>query len=920
MSGHHRARPTCGACDAPAVQPTPCADRRAHPARHPSENYWFRRHEAAYALVDRVRRPGAAWSSRPAAARGTAPTCCAAAGAGSCWRSTTTRPRSRHAARGYPRGRAGRGPTSPRCRSPTARVDVVVSLQVVEHLWDQPASSPSAGGCCGRAGRCVVTTPNRLTFSPGWAERGRSTRSTSASSTPTELADAAGGRRVRRSSRLLGLRHGPRLRRYDARVRLAGRTRSWPAPPATLARRSCGARVRAVAAEDFVLGADDSTARSTSSRWRSAAVVASGHAGRHASAWCCTPTCRGWRTTAPGRSARSGCTRRGHRLLPPLFDAARPAGRRGAPGPAHPRRDAGAGRAARRPVLPARAAHLARRLAAARGGAGGPPRAASRAGARTSSGPRSERWPPRGPLAAGGVAGAAAAGRRRRGRAARRAGHAPVPAAAGRRGSRAFALRGRAGRRARCGSAAAPAGIWAPECGYAPGLERSCTPRPGVSHFLVDGPALAQAAPPRRAGRSATADVVAFARDLEVTYRVWSPAGRLPGRRRTTATSTPSTTPPASARPGSPAGTCRRAQEAPYDPDARRGGGAPGRGRLRRRRPAPAGRARRPRRAAGAGGGRLRHRAVRALVARGPGTGWPRCCGCCPRPGVRRDDAARGGRGRARRAAASTLPAGSWGSGKDWRVWDGEPVGRPGRRAPRVQRPAAATSWTSTRGRRCRDPALDQLARRGAAGAVQRLGVHGHQDSAAGYARARAAAHARALRRARRPARARHATCAPPRRGRCARSTGRSATCDAATAWLGLRACIDEPSGSCAALCDLSGRPSARRCRPARVRRRWCRICPPAASRRAGRARRGPAMRTTARRGAPARVRGRRPRASYGELRAAPPQPARCTWPISTWRATTASTRRPSSGPRPGPAPGRLAGRGRRRRSPRWTR
>ncbi|GAA4846017.1 glycoside hydrolase family 57 protein [Actinomycetospora corticicola] len=71
-----------------------------------------------------------------------------------------------------------------------------------------------------------------------------------------------------------------------------------------------------------------------------------------------------------------------------------------------------------------------------------------------------------------------------------------------------------------------PEGIWAPECGYAPGMEREYAVA-GVRRFLVDGPALH--------GDTAAAhpvdgsDVVAFGRDLEVTYRVWSPRSGYPG-------------------------------------------------------------------------------------------------------------------------------------------------------------------------------------------------------------------------------------------------------------------------------------------------------------------------------------------------------------------------------------------------------
>lgn len=90
---------------------------------------------------------------------------------------------------------------------------------------------------------------------------------------------------------------------------------------------------------------------------------------------------------------------------------------------------------------------------------------------------------------------------------------------------RAFALRlGLADAALRLGRA--PAGIWAPECGYAPGMEEGYAAA-GVRRFLVDGPALhgdtAFAHP------VSSSDVVCFGRDLEVTYRVWSPKAGYPG-------------------------------------------------------------------------------------------------------------------------------------------------------------------------------------------------------------------------------------------------------------------------------------------------------------------------------------------------------------------------------------------------------
>ncbi|MGO3328175.1 1,4-alpha-glucan branching protein domain-containing protein [Gordonia sp. (in: high G+C Gram-positive bacteria)] len=71
-----------------------------------------------------------------------------------------------------------------------------------------------------------------------------------------------------------------------------------------------------------------------------------------------------------------------------------------------------------------------------------------------------------------------------------------------------------------------PSGIWAPECAYAPGMEHEYAAA-GVRHFMVDGPTLhGDTALGRPVGDS---DVVAFGRDLTVSYRVWSPKSGYPG-------------------------------------------------------------------------------------------------------------------------------------------------------------------------------------------------------------------------------------------------------------------------------------------------------------------------------------------------------------------------------------------------------
>jgi 1,4-alpha-glucan branching enzyme len=71
-----------------------------------------------------------------------------------------------------------------------------------------------------------------------------------------------------------------------------------------------------------------------------------------------------------------------------------------------------------------------------------------------------------------------------------------------------------------------PRGIWAPECAYAPGMEIDYAAA-GIGHFMVDGPSLHG---DTALGRPvADSGVIAFGRDLQVSYRVWSPRSGYPG-------------------------------------------------------------------------------------------------------------------------------------------------------------------------------------------------------------------------------------------------------------------------------------------------------------------------------------------------------------------------------------------------------
>ena len=67
-----------------------------------------------------------------------------------------------------------------------------------------------------------------------------------------------------------------------------------------------------------------------------------------------------------------------------------------------------------------------------------------------------------------------------------------------------------------------PAGIWAPECGWTPGLEQTYA-EAGVSHLVMDEATLAAAGRTTASGhRLGDGPVVAFGRDLSVANRIWS--------------------------------------------------------------------------------------------------------------------------------------------------------------------------------------------------------------------------------------------------------------------------------------------------------------------------------------------------------------------------------------------------------------
>jgi 1,4-alpha-glucan branching enzyme len=297
---------------------------------------------------------------------------------------------------------------------------------------------------------------------------------------------------------------------------------------------------------------------------------------------------------------------------------------------------------------------------------------------------------------------------------------------------RGFALRtGLADTALRIGRA--PEGIWAPECGYAPGMEADYAAA-GVRRFLVDGPALR--------GRTSAAhpvgdsDVVCFARDLDVTYRVWSPKAGYPGDPAYRDFHTYDH--PSGLKPSRVTGRQVAPEDKkPYDPSlaatAVRGHVADFVATVVARLKAARARDGRP------------GLVVAAYDTELYGHWWHEgpawlegVLRALPLAGVRVSTLA-GALAAGHLGAPAELPASSWGSGKDWRVWDGEQVADMVDAGAAVQRELLST--VDSMDGAVRDPAADELAREALLALSSDWAFMVTKDSAAEYARRRAERH-----------------------------------------------------------------------------------------------------------------------------------------------------------------------------------
>lgn len=274
---------------------------------------------------------------------------------------------------------------------------------------------------------------------------------------------------------------------------------------------------------------------------------------------------------------------------------------------------------------------------------------------------------------------------------------------------------------------ARPTGIWVPECGYRPGLERALDDA-DVDHIVLDGPTFGRFGTDAPV-RIADTDVVAFGRNLDITYRVWSPRRSYPGNRwyrdfhtfdhtwgLRPARVTSQHTEPADKSPYDPERAARQIQVDAADFIAR----------VRDHCRAHPGAV-----------------VVAAYDTELFGHWWhegPAFLDAIlrglPEAGI---DVSTLERARDRAKESLHLPAGSWGSGKDWRVWDGEQVSDIAEANQQVQQDVLHA--LDHRPYEYRSAARDQLARELLLTLASDWPFMITKDSAAGYARHRHAEH-----------------------------------------------------------------------------------------------------------------------------------------------------------------------------------
>ncbi|WP_132991790.1 class I SAM-dependent methyltransferase [Gordonia zhaorongruii] len=176
----------------------------------PAENYWFRRHEVAYEFILRRCASNTVLEAGSGEGYGAA---MLAREAASVTCVDYDAQAVEHTRRSYPELTVHRGNLID-LPIDDASIDTVVNFQVIEHLWDQSEFVRECHRVLRTDGELLMSTPNRITFSPGRDTplNPFHTRELSASELTGLLTED--GFEV---TDMLGVFHGARLRELDAK-------------------------------------------------------------------------------------------------------------------------------------------------------------------------------------------------------------------------------------------------------------------------------------------------------------------------------------------------------------------------------------------------------------------------------------------------------------------------------------------------------------------------------------------------------------------------------------------------------------------------------------------------------------------------------------------------------------------------------
>ena len=220
------------------------------------EDYWFARHEAAYAWIASAYARDLAGGVVVDAGSGEGYGAAALAGlAGTCLALEYDDNACRHAAAAYPDIASIRANL---CALPLrdARTDAVVSLQVIEHLWSLGDFLAECHRVLRPGGLIIVTTPNRLTFSPGLARSAKPVNPFHVEEFDADQVRAMLLNAGFDDVDVLGLRHSARIEEWESRHGSIVQAQvdavlsdAWPP--------HIDAMVASVTVDDFVITRDD---------------------------------------------------------------------------------------------------------------------------------------------------------------------------------------------------------------------------------------------------------------------------------------------------------------------------------------------------------------------------------------------------------------------------------------------------------------------------------------------------------------------------------------------------------------------------------------------------------------------------------------------------------------------------------------